>query len=335
MKKNYVKTITFKIYLLLFILFTTGASVIYGLIKYTLNYGTSELIHTLFLISSISYLFITLALFFEIMECEVISYKVTEDKISIYNMWFLGGQYLNWNSIRHFYIYKIKKGNNYKKLYLLQDEAGQEIAFGEEIKNLEELMELIVQKAAIEPEEVTEEKPVDYFYYFSDKTKEKNPYSHGLIYHNITNILIFLFLIGLTLFIKYKWTSITEEVKRILFFFQIINVCLIIPGLVNLAFYKIHRTGSVTRISEVVLILINIVVIIFFFSTGTIVISLHSRMNSFTGNFYIIIIICLIILLFLASANIRTILWVIKNIQNYEKSETSCDQSGLCNADKS
>ena len=323
MKKNYVKTITCKIYLLLFILFITGVSVIYGLIKYTFNYGTSELIHTLFLLSSISYLFIALSLFIEIMECEIMSYKVTEDKISIYKMWFLGGQYLNWNSIRHFYTCKIKKGNNYKKLYLLQDEAGQELAFGEEIKNLEELLGLIVQKTALEPEELTEEKPVDYFYYFSYKTKETNPYSHGLIYHNITNILIFLFLIGLTLFIKYKWTSITEEVKRILFFFQIINVCLIIPGLVNLAFYKIYRNGSVTRISEVILILINTVVIIFFFSTGTFVISLHPRLSSFTANFYIIIIICLIILLFLASGNIRTILWVIKNIQNKKNDEKS------------
>ena len=325
MKKNFVKTITFKIYLLLFILFITCAPVIYGLIKYTFNYGTSELIHTIFLLSSISYLFISLALFFEILEYEVMSYKVTEDKISIYNMWFWGGQYLNWNSIRHFYTYKIKKGNNYKKLYLLQDEAGQEIAFGEEIKNLEGLLELIAQKTAIEPEELAEEKHVDYFYYFSDTKKEKNPYTHGLIYHNITNILVFLFLIGLTLFMKYKWSSITEEVKRIIFFFQIVNICLIIPGLINLAFYKIYKTGSVTRIAEVVLILINIVVIFFFFSTGTLVISLHPRVASFTGNFYIIIIISLLILLFLASANIRTILWVIKNIQNkesYEKPES-------------
>ena len=321
MRKNFVKTINFKIYLLLFILFITCACVIYGLIKYTFNYGTSELVHTLFLLSSISYLFIALSLFFEIMEYEIISYKITEERISIYKMWFMGRHYLNWNSIKHFYICKIKKGDNYKKLYLLQDEQGQELAFGEEIKNLEELLELISQKGAIEPEEVTEDKPLDCFYYFSYKTKDTNPYSHGLIYHNITNILVFLFLIFLTLFIKYKWTSITEEVKRILFFFQIINACLIIPALINLALYRIRKT--VTGISELLLILINCVVIIFFFLTGTFLISISSRLNSFTDNFYVIIIICLFILVFLASANIRTILWIIKDIQdkkNHEKS---------------
>jgi len=319
MRKNFVKTINFKIYLLLFILFITCACVIYGLIKYTFNYGTSELVHTIFLLSSISYLFIALSLFFEILEYEIISYKITEDRISVYKMWLMGGHYLNWNSIRHFYICKIKKGTDYKKLYLLQDESGHELAFGEEIKNLEELLELIPQKGAVEPEEVSEGKPVESFYYFSYKTKDTNPYSHGVIYHNITNILIFLFLIGMTALIEYKWTSLTEEIKRILFFFQIINGCLIIPCLINLAFYKIRKT--VTKISELLLILINGLVIIFFFLTGTFIISIHPRMTYFTDNFYIIIIICLFILLFLASANIRTILWIIKNIQNKEINE--------------
>ncbi|MEQ8190730.1 MAG: hypothetical protein ABRQ39_22370 [Candidatus Eremiobacterota bacterium] len=319
MRKNFVKTINFKIYLLLFILFITCACVIYGLIKYTFNYGTSELVHTIFLLSSISYLFIALSLFFEILEYEIISYKITEDRISVYKMWLMGGHYLNWNSIRHFYICKIKKGTVYKKLYLLQDENGHEMAFGEEIKNLEELLELIPQKGAVEPEEVSEEKPVESFYYFSYKTKDITPCPHGVIYHNITNILIFLFLIGMTALIEYKWNSLTEEIKRILFFFQIINGCLIIPCLINLAFYKIRKT--VTKISEVLLILINVVVIIFFFLTGTFIISIHPGMTYFTDNFYIIIIICLFILLFLASANIRTILWVIKNIQNKEINE--------------
>jgi len=314
MNRNFVKKINLNIYLLLFILFITCAFVIYGLIKYTFNYGTSELVHTLFLLSSISYLFIALSLFFEIMEYEIMSYKITEERISIYKLWFIGGHYLNWNSIRHFYICKIKKGNNYKKLYLLQDEAGQELAFGEEIKNLEELLELISQKSAIEPEELTQEKPVDCFYYFSYKTHDTNPYSHGLIYHNITNILIFLFLIILAAFIEYKWSSLTEEGKRIIFYFQIVNGCLIIPCLINLAFYKIRKT--VTRISELLLILINTVVIIFFFLTGTFFMSLHSRMTYITDNFYIIILICLFILVFLASGNIRTILWVIRNIQD-------------------
>lgn len=314
MKRNFIKKITLNIYLLLFILFITSACVIYGLIKYTFNYGTSELVHTLFLLSSISYLFIALSLFFEIMECEIISYKITDERIAIYKMWFIGRHYLNWNSIRHFYIYKIKKGNNYKNLYILQNEAGQELAFGEELKNLEEMIELISQKTEIEPEELTEEKPVDCFYYFSYKSHDVNPYSHGLIYHNITNILIFLFLIIVSTFIEYKWTSLTEETKRIIFYFQIINVCLIIPGLINLAFYKIRK--NVTRISEILLILINTLVIIFFFLTGTFFISMHSQVTCITDNFYIIILICLFILVFLASGNIRTVLWVIKNIRD-------------------
>ena len=315
--RKYVKRTSANIYFILVILIFSLLFVIYGLMRYMFSTDTSVLIHGAFIISGIVFAFLSVGILLELLESEGIEYIVRDDTISIAKLWFLKGYSLKWNNIKVFNTYKIGSGDHYKRLYILKDDEGQELGFGEELYNVQELVQYIKEKTGIEPVEqlLPEKINIKNFYYFTRKEKDINPYTSGFKVHNSFNIVILLLLLGLSFFMQHRVSSMAEETKRTYFFIQIVIGILLTVGIANFIFYFIQKNRTVTKLSEILLMFINLVVVLFFLSLSMMLIYAYPRFSLVFSNFYVILIVGLIVFVFLALGNTRAILWIVKNIQ--------------------
>ena len=95
----------------------------------------------------------------------------------------------------------------------------------------------------------------------------------------------------------------------------IVLIIVVVVVATGISFYFIQKNRTVTKLSEILLMFINLVVVLFFLSLSMMLIYAYPRFSLVFSNFYVILIVGLIVFVFLALGNTRAILWIVKNIQ--------------------
>lgn len=310
MIKSYKKITSFAVYIILAVLLCSNLFIFYGLIKYFFKFNTSILIHSLFLLSGLFFLFLTTGFIYEISEDEWITYKIGDGIISIEKLFFKKFT-LKIDDIKYFYNYKIKNGGNHKLFYSIEDKEGNSINFGNSIIHVEEFIEEI-KKYCGEPEEKTfpEEKTIDRLYFYNSVEDNKNIHGEGLKIYNVFNIIIFLFLLFMSFIFEYKINVISEEKKSLLMSVEVMFIFFIVISLVNIIFYYINKNKNILFLNKIIIIGINVFEIIFFITIGIKMVLYYETLANMISNAYMVILIGIIIS-FLSMANIKTIQWSI------------------------
>jgi len=315
MKQKHIKKTHKIIYLILLLLLLSSIFVIFGMFKYLFVYNTSFVVHFLFVASGAFFLFCTIILILEMMEEEGLEYTVTDKGISMARLPFFYTCTFEWNNIKSLSTYNINSGNKEKKFYLIKDNDGNELSLGDDIADIEGLIETICQKTSLEAEEIDtlKEYSVSPFYFYKPaKEKSKNSEGWRLKVYNFSNILLISFLLIAFTIIQSKAEVRSEEVYNIILYVKIIMGLLILAPAINLIFYKIWQKKTIAVASKVVFFLINIAVVLFSACT---IIALIYFYNGFAAQLYSVyplLVILLLIFIFYPLGNLNAIMWLRK-----------------------